>query len=106
MLRRLIQRSCALAILLALSLSTFESLTCAEEQGMELVAQHQAELRSAGETGSIPAEHCCPCIHTFVSTVQALVTESQQVAYTTRFTFLPAVAPDYLTEPLVPPPIA
>lgn len=101
---RVARRICALAILLGFGLSLAESVTCAEEPRVELVSQHAAELAANGQPAP-DADHCCPCVHTFVSTVRSITESAAPVLYSTRFDFTPARPIDHRAEPLLPPPI-
>lgn len=106
-LRRLTRRLCALLVLMGFGLSAVESLSCAEEQGLELVSEHATELQAATAPDGMPdGKHCCPCIHTFVTTVRAVVVVAPQLDHLTAFTFLLPAPTSHRAEPLLPPPIA
>jgi hypothetical protein len=104
---RLARHLWAIALFLAFGVAQAESLVCAEEQRLELVADHQAELK-APSTDAPASEtvHCCPCVHTFVSTERRIAGVVALPSVSSAYLFHPQAPSDLSTAPLLPPPIA
>lgn len=104
---RLARQLWAIALFLAFGVAQAESLVCTEEQRLELVADHQAELKAPSTDAPAPATaRCCPCVHTFVSTERRTADVIATPVSSAAYLFHPQAPSDLSTAPLLPPPIA